>query len=51
MMASLIHDSSPPLSTVIEHVRDILNDPAAGVRTVYPSFHSFGLQSNAYNSV
>ena len=33
-----------PLSTVIEHVRNILNDPAAGVRTVYPSFHGFALQ-------
>ena len=33
-----------PLSTVIKHVRDILNNPAAGVRTVYPAFHGFALQ-------
>ena len=32
-----------PLSAVIEHVRDILNDPAAGVHTVYPPFHGFRL--------
>jgi len=42
-MVSLYHDSSPP-STVIEHVRDIFNDPAAGVRALCPSFHCFGLQ-------
>jgi len=40
-----------PLSTVIGHVRDILNDPAAGVRTVCPSFHGFGLQGYAYDFV
>jgi len=38
-----------PLPTVIEHVRDILNDPAAGVRTVRQSFHGFGLQGYAYD--
>jgi len=43
-MASLFHDLSLPLSTVIGLVRDILNDPAAGVHIVYPSFHGFGLQ-------
>jgi len=40
-----------PLSIAIEHVRDILNDPAAGVRTLYPSFHGFAHQSNAYDFV
>jgi len=25
-----------PLGTVMGHVRDILNDPAAGVRTICP---------------
>ena len=34
------------VSTVIGHVRDVLNDPAAGVRTLCPctSLHGFGLQ-------
>ena len=40
-----------PLSTVIGHVRDILNDPAAGVRALCPSFHGFGLQGYAYDFV
>ena len=35
------------LFTVIEHVCDFLNDPAAGVRTLCPSFHGFGLQGYA----
>jgi len=39
------------LFTVAGHVRDILNDPSAGVRTVCPSFHGFGLQRNAYDFV
>jgi len=50
-MASLFHDSSRPLSTVIGHARDILNDPAADVHTVYSSFHGFGLQRYAYDFV
>jgi len=35
-----------PVSTVIGHVRDMLNDPAAGVRTLCPctSLHGFGLR-------
>lgn len=37
VMASLLYDSSPP-STVIRQVRDTLNDDAAGLCTVYPSF-------------
>jgi len=41
----------PPLSTVIGHVRDILNDPAAGVRTIYSSLHGFGLQGYAYDFI
>jgi len=32
------------LSTLIGRVRDILNDPAAGVRAIYSSFHGFGTQ-------
>ena len=40
-----------PLSTVIRHVCDILNDPAADVHTACPSFHGFGLQIYAYHFV
>jgi len=40
-----------PLSTVIRHVCDILNDPAVDVHTVCPTFHDFGLQSYAYDFV
>jgi len=40
-----------PLSTVIGHVREILNDPAAGVHTVGPPFHGFGLQGYTYDFV
>jgi len=40
-----------PVSTVIGHVSDIFNDPAAGVRIVCPSFHDFGLQGSAYDFV
>ena len=40
-----------PLSTVIRHVRDILNEAAAGVHTACPSFHAFRLQGYAYDFV
>ena len=40
-----------PLSIVIEHVRDILNDPAAGFRTACPSFNGFGLRGYAYDFI
>jgi len=39
------------LSTVIRHVRDILNEAAAGVHTACPSFHPFRLQGYAYDFV
>jgi len=32
-----------PLYIVVRHVRDVLNDSAAGVHTVCPSLHGFGL--------
>ena len=40
-----------PLSTVIGHIRDILNDPAAGVLAVCPSFRGFVLQGYVYDFV
>jgi len=40
-----------PISAVIGHVHDTLNDPAADVHTVCPSFHGFGLQGYAYDFV
>jgi len=36
---------------VIPHVRDILNDPAAGVRVLCPSFHGFWVPGYAYDLV
>jgi len=50
-MASFFMIRHLQLSTVIGHVRDILNDPAAGVRTVCPSFHGFRLQGYAHDFV
>jgi len=40
-----------PLSTVIRHVRDILNDLAVGVNTLCLTFHGFRLLGHVYDFV
>jgi len=51
VMASLFHDSSPPSLHCDRTCSRYLYDPAAGVRTLCPSFHGFGLQGYAYDFV